>query len=87
MMLDSLEAVTSGGYTQWVRIRGQNPTNPVPLLIQQGPGLPMINEVKSFERALDLEDHFTVVCWDQRGSGLSARNPNPTFSLSRAVSR
>lgn len=47
----------------------------------------MINEVKRFERALDLEDHFPVVYWDQRGSGLSARNPNPTFSLSRAVSR
>ena len=46
------------------------------LLIQQGPGLPMINEVRRFERVLDLERAFTVVYWDQRGCGLSLRGPN-----------
>jgi pimeloyl-ACP methyl ester carboxylesterase len=43
------------------------------LLIQQGPGLPMINEARRFEHLLGLEQAFTVVYWDQRGCGRSLR--------------
>ena len=76
MHTDTLEAVQLGDTTQWIRIRGADPFNPVLLLIQQGPGLPMINEVRRFERALGLEEDFTVVYWDQRGCGRSLRAPN-----------
>jgi pimeloyl-ACP methyl ester carboxylesterase len=41
--------------------------------MQQGPGLPIINEAARFEHLLGLEGAFTVVYWDQRGTGLSAR--------------
>ena len=44
MEIDTLEAIQAGGATQWIRIRGADASNPVLLLIQQGPGLPMINE-------------------------------------------
>ena len=77
MHTDTLEAVQLGNITQWIRTRGTDPTNPVLLLIQQGPGLPMINEVRRFERALGLEEDFTVVYWDQRGCGRSLRAPTP----------
>jgi pimeloyl-ACP methyl ester carboxylesterase len=70
--LDTLEAVAVGGVTQWVRIRGTKASNPVLLLMQQGPGLPIINEARRLGRLLGLEDSFTVVYWDQRGTGLSA---------------
>src|SRR5262249_24095811 len=40
--------------------------------MQQGPGLPIINEARRLGRLLGLEDSFTVVYWDQRGTGLSA---------------
>jgi pimeloyl-ACP methyl ester carboxylesterase len=73
MNIDSLEAVSLDGVTQWIRIRGSDPSNPVLLLMQQGPGLPIINEVRIFERLLHLEEDFTVVYWDQRGTGRSAR--------------
>jgi pimeloyl-ACP methyl ester carboxylesterase len=43
------------------------------LLIQQGPGLPMINEARRFERLLGLEQAFTVIYWHQRGCGRSLR--------------
>ncbi|HEY5249477.1 MAG TPA: alpha/beta hydrolase [Dermatophilaceae bacterium] len=78
MEIDELEAISEGEVTQWVRIRSRDANNPVLLLIQQGPGLPMINEARAFERALSLEDDFTVVYWDQRGSGLSHRGQKST---------
>src|ERR1700722_10933641 len=73
MQTDSLEAVELGGSTQWIRVRATDAANPVLLLIQQGPGLPMLNEVRRFERLLGLENHFTVVYWDQRGCGRALR--------------
>ena len=54
---------------------GPTASNPVLLLIQQGPGLPMMNEARRFEHLLGLEKDFTVVYWDQRGCGRSLRGP------------
>src|SRR5262249_35274844 len=73
MKIDSLEEVKLGGTTQWIRVRGADASNPGLLLMQQGPGLPIINEAARVERLLGLESAFTVVYWDQRGTGLSAR--------------
>ena len=46
LAIDALESVQSGGDAQWIRVRGTDTANPVLLLIQQGPGLPMINEAR-----------------------------------------
>jgi pimeloyl-ACP methyl ester carboxylesterase len=73
MAIDSLQAVYLGRTTQWIRVRGADEANPVLLLIQLGPGLPMINEARRFEALLGLEEFFTVVYWDQRGCGRSLR--------------
>src|SRR4051812_23276157 len=70
--IDRLEPVELGGITQWIRVRAADPANPVLLLVQQGPGLPIINEAPVWEGLLGLERDFTVVYWDQRGTGLSA---------------
>jgi pimeloyl-ACP methyl ester carboxylesterase len=72
MEIDTLEGILLGGITQWVRIRGADASNPVLLLMQQGPGLPIINDAPRLERLLGLENAFTVVYWDQRGTGLSS---------------
>jgi pimeloyl-ACP methyl ester carboxylesterase len=85
MKLDMLETCQLGGVTQRIRIRTADTDNPVLLLMQQGPGLPIINEVRRFERLLRLEDAFTVVYWDQRGTGLSAlplRKRSKEFEIS-----
>jgi len=88
MMIDTLEGVQLGTTTQWIRIRGSRAANPVLLLIQQGPGLPMINEVRRFEKVLGLEKDFTVVYWDQRGCGRSLRGQElgTTITLDLMVS-
>src|SRR5208282_5786525 len=77
-----LEAFQAGGATQWIRVRGADAANPVLLLIQQGPGLPMINEARRFERLLGLEQAFTVVYWDQRGCGRSLRRASERAEIS-----
>ena len=87
MEIDTLEGIQLGGIPQWIRVRGADAANPVLLLMQQGPGLPMINEARRLERLLGLEETFTVVYWDQRGTGLSSpslrRNSN-RFEISPA---
>jgi pimeloyl-ACP methyl ester carboxylesterase len=83
MTIDTLEAIQAGDATQWIRVRGTDAANPVLLLIQQGPGLPMISEVRRFEHLLSLEQVFTVVYWDQRGCGRSLRGHQDRAGLSR----
>jgi pimeloyl-ACP methyl ester carboxylesterase len=82
MAIDSLEAIQAGDTTQWIRVRGASASSPVLLLIQQGPGLPMINETRRFERLLGLERAFTVIYWDQRGCGRSLRGGQDRASIS-----
>jgi len=82
MEIDTLEAIQAGGTTQWIRIRGADASNPVLLLIQQGPGLPMINEARRFGHLLGLEQAFTVVYWDQRGCGRSLRGRQDRAGIS-----
>ena len=87
MEIDTLEGVQLGGITQWIRVRGADTSNPVLLLMQQGPGLPIINEARRLEHLLQLEDAFTVVYWDQRGTGLSSpslRKNSSRFEISVA---
>ena len=81
MDIDLREPVQLGDSTQWIRIRAANARNPLLLLVQMGPGLPMLNEVPAFERALSLEDDFTVIYWDQRGCGRSLRSADATREL------
>jgi pimeloyl-ACP methyl ester carboxylesterase len=82
MEIDRREPVQLGESTQWIRIRAANTRNPLLLLVQQGPGLPMINEARTFERVLSLADDFVVIYWDQRGCGRSLRSANATGELS-----
>jgi pimeloyl-ACP methyl ester carboxylesterase len=82
MEIDRREAVQLGASTQWIRIRAVNTRNPLLLLVQMGPGLPMLNEARRFEGLLSLEDNFTVIYWDQRGCGRSLRSADATGDLS-----
>ena len=72
MEIDTLQGLQLGGIKQWIRVRGADASNPVLLLMQQGPGLPIINDAQRLEHLLELEKAFTVVYWDQRGTGLSS---------------
>ncbi|MBC7954437.1 MAG: alpha/beta hydrolase [Cytophagales bacterium] len=60
--------VTVGGIEQWVEVHGQRPEQdrPVMLYLHGGPGASSRPAVRCWE---PWTDHFTVVHWDQRGTG------------------
>lgn len=66
----SLERVTLGGIDQTILIRTHDTSLPVLLFLHGGPGGAIIPWVEFFHTPL-LEENFTVVHWDQRGSGSS----------------
>ena len=58
-----------GGLAQWVMIRGESLANPPLILLHGGPGFTEMRLFRHFNAP--LEKSFTVVNWDQRGSGKS----------------
>jgi pimeloyl-ACP methyl ester carboxylesterase len=64
-----LRKVEIGGLEQTMLIRGRDLENPVLLYLHSGPGT---TEMIPFRRAQGgLEERFTVVVWEQRGTGKS----------------
>ena len=68
-----------GGMDQWVMIRGENVANPLLILLHGGPGFPEMRLFRSFNAP--LEKDFTVVYWDQRGTGKSFDRRIPKSSM------
>lgn len=80
-----LTSVNVGGHELGLMIRGHDRANPVLLFLAGGPGG---SELGAMRRHLpDLERHFTVVTWDQRGAGRSYAELDPvdTLTLSGAL--
>lgn len=61
--------VELNGVEMGMIIKAKDQTKPVLLFIHGGPGMPEYWLTKNYPTF--LEDYFTVVWWDQRGSGLS----------------
>jgi len=77
-----------GGVDQWLNVRGQDTTNPIILFIHGGPAAPLTPDIWQFQRP--IEEYFTVVNWDQRGSGKTFNEVDPdsisdTIHISRYV--
>lgn len=68
-----------GGIEQWVMIRGERLTNPPLVILHGGPGF---SDTPFFRRFnAPLETGFTVVYWDQRGTGKSFSRRIPRTSM------
>jgi pimeloyl-ACP methyl ester carboxylesterase len=77
--IEVLETVELNGVSQWIYVRGYDQDNPVLLYLHGGPGMTEMPIARSF--GLELEKHFTVVHWDQRGSGKSRTGEPPADDL------
>ncbi len=80
-----LRTVDVNGHALAMMIRGHHRDNPVLLFLAGGPGG---SEMGAMRKHLpELEKHFTVVTWDQRGSGKSYKelDPTGTYTLAGAI--
>ncbi len=66
-MLDEKLQVELGGLKQTVHIKSKDEKNPVLLFLHGGPGVTNRHSVMTTND--DLLDDFTIVAWDQRGTG------------------
>ena len=81
------EKIVLGGYSQWVLIRSHDVIrNPVLLLLHGGPGASETGMFRKYNH--ELEKHFTVVYWDQRGAGksYSKKLDHNTLTLNQLIS-
>jgi pimeloyl-ACP methyl ester carboxylesterase len=75
--ISAIESVMIGGVKQSILIQTENPTNPIILFLHGGPSMPVPGvSSRGRDYALvtctkQLVQHFTVVFWDQRGTGKS----------------
>ena len=65
--------------------RAENDANPVLLVVHGGPGMPDHFLTKRYPTG--LEELFTVVWWEQRGTGLSYRSEHTTRNDDRGPIR
>lgn len=84
--IEQRKQVSIGGIQQWITVRGNDSRNPILLFLHGGPAAPEMPTSWTFQH--DWEDFFTVVQWDQRGSGKTygANDPEkvrPTLTVDR----
>jgi pimeloyl-ACP methyl ester carboxylesterase len=77
--------VTIGGIEQWVTIEGQDRDNPVLLFLHGGPG--DVTSSWSFALFAPWERQFTVVQWDERGSGRTLKKNGRGIAATITIDR
>jgi pimeloyl-ACP methyl ester carboxylesterase len=70
--VQSVERVTLGGMEQWISIRGNDRRQPLLIYVHGGPGASELGRSWPYQRG--WEEFFTVVQWDQRGTGKTLRH-------------
>ncbi len=83
--IDMKKRIRLNGLIQTIHIWGTREENPVILFLHGGPGVP--NRHGMAVNHMDLTDDFTIVAWDQRGTGGSYFGCDPaTLTLDQLVS-
>lgn len=85
LAIDRTTELDVNGSRQRVRVCATRPGLPPLLVVQGGPGLPILHEVAKFQRLLHLEDDFFVCYWEQRGCGAAPSKDADTGSMPQHV--
>src|SRR5215211_4830858 len=79
-----IQPITLGGFPQAVLLRGTDRRNPILLYVHGGPGASQMPIAPTYSD--ELEKHFVVAHWDQRGAGASCAGVDwNTLSLDQIV--
>jgi pimeloyl-ACP methyl ester carboxylesterase len=73
------------GTRQRIRLCSEGEGKPPLLIVQAGPGLPLLNEVRKYQRLLALERSFLVAYWDQRGCGNAPARDTDGVTIAQQV--
>ncbi|MGV2939376.1 alpha/beta fold hydrolase [Mesobacillus sp. LC4] len=92
--IDRVKTITIGGIQQTILIQTYSTRNPVLLFLHGGPSMPLpgvSSRGKNYTVATNTKElvkHFTVVFWDQRGTGKSYHKdiPHTTMTFEQLVS-
>ena len=78
-----IETVKIGGIDQLMMYRGADKTRPILLILHGGPGVPMIGISRHISS--ELENHFLVITWEQRGAGklTGSHIPKETMNIAQ----
>ncbi|MCM3766148.1 alpha/beta hydrolase [Neobacillus niacini] len=85
--ISSIESVMIDGVRQYLLIQAEDPSKPILLMIHGGPSMPvpgLSNRGKDYAMVTgtkELVKHFTLVFWDQRGTGKSYTKQTPKESM------
>jgi len=79
LAIDTFFYAKLGNVEQAIFIKGKDRAKPVLLILHGGPGFSDFYLWQSYNQP--LEDYYTVVTWDQRGTGLSYNDSIPAESM------
>ena len=85
LAVDETIALHINGSRQPVRLCAARPGLPPLVIVQHGPGVPVLHEVAKFQRRLNLERDYQVIYWEQRGCGNAAAEEARRVSLAQQV--
>lgn len=83
--IDRTTTLSIDGSTQHVRTCAEREGLPPLLVVQAGPGFPLLHEAAKFQRLLHLERDFLVSYWDQRGCGAASSLDARSVSMTQQV--
>lgn len=85
LVIDKTITLEINGSTQRIRMCAERDGLPPILILQAGPGFPLLHEVAKFQQRLNLEKDFLVSYWDQRGCGIASQQDAKSVSLQQQV--
>jgi pimeloyl-ACP methyl ester carboxylesterase len=85
LVIDKTVTIEINGSAQRIRMCAESRGLPPILIVQAGPGLPILHEVKKFQQHLHLESDFMVSYWEQRGCGIAPAQDAKSVSLPQQV--
>lgn len=85
LAVDRTVKLSINGSTQPLRMCATRAGLPPLLIVQAGPGFPLLHEVSKYQKRLRLENDFLVCYWDQRGCGSASTLDAKSVSLQQQV--